>query len=618
MLELYNLQACIDLYEYDYEREALILPGDNAVRLKALYDMAGEADPEGRRLRDYAFAAELLDRLSHGVGAEWFSDNARARTLYRKALDAVGPHSPKYYYWVKFSRHYDFLSESGNAQWFLDIAIQCVRDMPEAERKKPLPREIDHAAIHFGYGMYLRNQFLSRAKRHRLMFDAGADNVVDRMAGILSPEHNFMDDISESLKKEAEGILELHASTIRRIREMEPAMPLLLTLPEDYEAWTAWKNEPLPERFSTHPALDDMIDADGSPRRCPGLVAALRLSHSDRLRIARIQASLHERLGDALAKPLPMEAVLFPVHALSKPGDEGTVDEQSLADVLEFIEKEEERLHEDTFSKKKEKFESKRCCPIRFTADRIVNWKGQYLALLFRPDGFMDYNLLRLPYFSLDAIQPMPRDETIPRIPLAYFRPGEVDGARLQEAIRAVEAEGLMPGGLTVSRGSLSVQSFTDLYHYSDRFPSICCCDDDGSRSIMAAALLNHRARERGIPLRAFARRTQVMPGQADAAPEDVLQVLKDHGVDIPEALCSAPDILRDEETTDFTEYAMMTLGSLCHAGEMAIPPDRLDHASRILYGAGEARDNDSLEAVFDDISGRVERLLDDFEGAGI
>ncbi len=81
---------------------------------------------------------------------------------------------------------------TGQRQWELDIAIDCVRKMSRKERQYICDHP-DAGEYHFGYAMWIRNRYIHPAKlHHAFMADNISDNVMQMIFSILIPGHDCM------------------------------------------------------------------------------------------------------------------------------------------------------------------------------------------------------------------------------------------------------------------------------------------------------------------------------------------------------------------------------------------------------------------------------------------
>ena len=376
-------------------------------------------------------------------------------------------------------------------------------------------------------------------------------------------------------------------------------MPLM----EEYEQRTAWKYEPIRGQFSTHTGLDDKVGPDGSFRYFPGTTAVFRLDR-DTFRLARLmQAALHSHLEDTgmLAEPLPESTLHMTLHDLVSPppggGGEGYAGEaeNSLTGAVAVV------------SSVRERYAGQE---IVMLPDRIVNMVSKSLVLLLKPATERDFSLLLQMYRAFDAVRPLPYPLT-PHITLAYFRPGPIDGDRLGALIGKMQP---VPGALPVCRftpEALTAQSFPDMAHYRDVPARICfTCDGGMNRSVMCAAVLNHMAKERGLPLRAEAR--SAFPNtHGRAIPGEVWSTLERHGIgcDLP---AGTARYLDDKDFAAFTGLAAVSEGAFDRFAMLGLPENRYRALSGIFYGIRDPAYGSSYEEAFADIAARMERLFAD------
>ena len=73
-------------------------------------------------------------------------------------------------------------------KWAFDIALDCIRNMTDEECER-IQRDGEITDYHFGYGMYVRNHYIHKSKRHRVVVaDIVSDAVEDFIYTILKKE----------------------------------------------------------------------------------------------------------------------------------------------------------------------------------------------------------------------------------------------------------------------------------------------------------------------------------------------------------------------------------------------------------------------------------------------
>ena len=376
-------------------------------------------------------------------------------------------------------------------------------------------------------------------------------------------------------------------------------MPLL----EEYEQRTAWKYEPICGFFPTHSDLPNKISPNGNYLAFPGSTAVFRPDR-DTFRMVRLmQTSLHRYLEETgmLADPLPASTLHLTLHDLINPeqtaagGEErnryAREVENSLKQAAAIVHSIQERHAGQE---------------ITMIPDRIVSMVSKSLVLLMKPASEQDYALLMDLYQQFDAITALPYPLT-PHITLAYFRPGMIDGARLDAVVR-----GLQPGASPVCKlypETLTAQRFSDMAHYRDMPMKICfCCDGGMNRSVMCANLLNHIAQEQGWPLRAEAR-SAFQNTHGRAIPEEVWQTLEKHGIKADRSFQSAR-YLDGKDYAAFSQFVMISPGAVDRIAMLGIPDDRCRLLSSVFFGIRDPAYESSYEQAYADILERMDRLL--------
>ena len=84
----------------------------------------------------------------------------------------------------------NLLSLKDEDKWALDIALDCIRNFTDDEIAHVCKNEEIHN-YHFGYGMYVRNQYVHSSRRHTLLMpDRISSEVKKYIIGIICPELN--------------------------------------------------------------------------------------------------------------------------------------------------------------------------------------------------------------------------------------------------------------------------------------------------------------------------------------------------------------------------------------------------------------------------------------------
>ena len=79
---------------------------------------------------------------------------------------------------------------SAEEKWAFDIALDCVRNMPNDQRER-IQKEGSISFYHFGYGMYVRNHYIHPSKAHLYgMADDMSSTVEKFIYAILIEEEN--------------------------------------------------------------------------------------------------------------------------------------------------------------------------------------------------------------------------------------------------------------------------------------------------------------------------------------------------------------------------------------------------------------------------------------------
>ena len=375
-----------------------------------------------------------------------------------------------------------------------------------------------------------------------------------------------------------------------------------MTLLQDYDARTAWKYQPLSGRFFTHPGLENKVNGDGSFRPFPGSTAVFRLDGHGAGLARMMQGMVHRALGESgmLARPLPPDSFHVTLHDLINPEDDGETGgeyaarvERSLRDARQAAEACKEEWGERILS---------------LRPDRIVNMMSKSLVLLLRPDTEEDFAALLSMYRRLDGIVPLPYPFT-PHITLAYFRPGPLDGDALEAALKPLQPREDEPFRFALSARALTAQRFAHMAAYTDVPETVCfCCDGGLNRSVMAARIVNHLARERGLPLVAKAR-SAYEDTQGAPIPEEVWRTLERHNIPADKGTGQAR-FLRPEDACAFTRFAAISRGAADRLAFLHIPRERWEELTELFYGVADPAFEGDYEEAFQDLFRRAQEAM--------
>ncbi len=382
-----------------------------------------------------------------------------------------------------------------------------------------------------------------------------------------------------------------------------------MSLLSDYEARTAWKYETVSGSFPADAALMRKVGPDGRFAPFSGSTVVIRPQRHDVKIIRLMQSFLGQQLEDRgiLSEVLPESTFHMTLHDLvspetcvSAPGDregyrrEVAESAQKAAELVDRIRASSGDLHFDMVS------------------DRIVPMMSKSIVLLLKPRSEQDYERLMELYRPFDDIMALPYPLT-PHITLAYFRPGLIDGDALGQALsRAQVGPGNAPE-FTFDARSLTAQVFLDMKTYRDVQERICfVCDGGMNRSVMAATILNHLARQKNLPLRGEAR-SAYSNTQGRPVPEEVWETLESHGIARDTDVDHARYLSR-EEVPHFSGFAAMTHGGISRLGYFSLPEEQTD-ISRFFFGVPDpAYGEIPYEDVFRMLMGKMEVFLDAFE----
>lgn len=383
-----------------------------------------------------------------------------------------------------------------------------------------------------------------------------------------------------------------------------------MSLLSDYDQRTRWKFEPIRGAFSTAENLSNKVNPDGSFTYFPGSTVVFRPEKRCMKIIQLMQEALCSRLNDTgiLAVSLPASTIHMTLHDLLSP-------ENSISDLnkpeqyLRELQQSLDRAAEITEELRK-KYAGRK---IRMTADRIVSMVSKSLVLLLRSRSEEDYELLLEMYRPFDEIVSLAYSLT-PHITLAYYKPGMLDGDRLGAAVDFAQIDPENAPVFEFEAEGLTAQYFSDMKNYFALPERICfCCDGGLNRSVMAAQILNHRAKERGLPVTGEAR--SAYPNtQGQAIPQQLFRTLEEHGIQTDRQFANAR-YLEDHEFSHFSSFAAITDGALARFSMMSIPEEIICNASLFFFGIPDPEYGEiSYEQAFTEINDRIERYLNAFE----
>ncbi len=373
----------------------------------------------------------------------------------------------------------------------------------------------------------------------------------------------------------------------------------------DYDQRTAWKYEPIRGIFPAAANLANKVNPDGSYAPFHGSTVVFRPGRRCAQIIQLIQEALDSKLGgtDMLASRLDASTIHMTLHDLISPemcaSNAASAYNREVADSIDRAAGIVEAIRKDCTGKR-----------IAMVSDRIVNMVSKSLVLLLRPQTERDAELLAEMYARFDAVQKLPYLLT-PHITLAYFKPGVIDGDALSTAVDFAQIDPQSAPVFEFHSEGLTVQRFLDMRTYLDVPVRICfCCDGGLNRSVMAANILNHLAKERNLPAIGEAR-AAFANTRGRPVPEPVWETLQSHGI-----LCdrenSSTRYLEDGEESWFSDFAAISDGAQYRLSLLRLPVERVQRMSRIFYGVMDPEYGEiTYEEAFRELYARAERALD-------
>ena len=381
-----------------------------------------------------------------------------------------------------------------------------------------------------------------------------------------------------------------------------------MSLLSEYEQRTSWKYEPIRGFFHTADSLKGKINQNGSYAPFPGSTVVFRLGKQCLQTVQLMQRILYDKLEGTgmLADALPASTIHMTLHDLISPEICISQSEEAYESEIADSVKKAAGIAEDICKEYNGR-------GITMVSDRIVNMVSKSLVLMLKPQTEQDYELLLEMYRRFDVIQKLPYSLT-PHITLAYFKPGMLDGGRLGEAVDSVQINPDNAPVFEFCPESLTVQSFLDMQIYRDLPERICfCCDGGLNRSVMAANILNHLAKERKLPVTGEAR-SAYLNTQGRFVSDRVWKTLENHGI-TPDRTYLSARYLEDKEISCFTGFAGISDGAMERISMLSLPEDRFYNLSVFFFGVRDPEYGEiTHEQAFKELYDRVEKYLDAFE----
>ena len=169
MKQLNDLMEYIEEFEYDFREEKIVIrPGETHDDAAALYETAlntiSTRNPETRMLMLGKEIADAFSRLKE------FNEEAKRLMMTSRFMAFED--------WDQY-------------QWYLDIALDAVRQLPE-EQRSILKSDPNPWAYHFGLGLVLRNRYILRTKKHyTLLPDSTSRFVISVILSIVDEEYDY-------------------------------------------------------------------------------------------------------------------------------------------------------------------------------------------------------------------------------------------------------------------------------------------------------------------------------------------------------------------------------------------------------------------------------------------
>lgn len=372
-----------------------------------------------------------------------------------------------------------------------------------------------------------------------------------------------------------------------------------MSLLSEYEQRTSWKYEPIFGSFHTNEGLSGKVNPDGSYAPFVGSTVVFRTNIYCQQIITLMQKVLLHKLNesDMMASTLPAYTAHMTLHDLFSPEMNGNVH-----DSLERASSIVQEIQKDYAGRK-----------LTMTADRIVNMVSKALVLMMKPQTEDDYQFLLELYHRFDSIQKLPYPLT-PHITLGYFKPGMLDGNLLRKAVDFAQIQPKNAPVFEFYTESLTAQYFADMQHYTDIPMQICfCCDGGLNRSVMAANIVNHMAKEQNLPIICEARSASPNT-QGRTISEQVWTVLENNDI-YAERTHSEAKYLERHETSHFTAFAAISSGAIQRFSALEIPNER--NLSTFFYSVPDPEYGEiSYADTFKELYSRAEKFVDEMKSS--
>ena len=152
---------------------------------KIVYDEPDDYFPEETRkkfkLGEYAEEHTLFEYKSYYVYD--FKDEA--------ILVAEGDNQGAAYdVYAKTAKQLDY-----EDKWAFDIALDCIRNLPDEDIAE-IKKQGEIPDFHFGYGMYVRNKYVHKSKKHFYPMADDISSFVERFIYVILFEREFANIIS--------------------------------------------------------------------------------------------------------------------------------------------------------------------------------------------------------------------------------------------------------------------------------------------------------------------------------------------------------------------------------------------------------------------------------------
>ena len=369
----------------------------------------------------------------------------------------------------------------------------------------------------------------------------------------------------------------------------------------DYTQYMTWRDEPLQGTWHTPARLCAKVDGNGQYVPFAGATTVFRLDRRQTRALALMRDDLTQRLcgTGCLAAPLPESSFHLTLHDLANQENMAGRGVRGCRNSIHTV----LRQTMDAVREIRHDSDGEVLC---MQTDRIVNMVSLSLVCVMMPVSEKDRRLWDLWYERIQEVFPQ-EGPCLPHVTLQYYRPGMLDGTEIGHALR--DAQPRSPIVLRLPVESLTAQFFSSMQTYRDWPLRVCfICDGGLNRSVMASAIANHMAAQRGLPLVACARSAEET-GKGSVIPEDVIRTLSAHGIGW-EAIQPFSVPLSSDPWTAFSRFVAVTAGAYARMLMAPVEKARWEAESGWLLGIPDPAEDGRYEEAYARLEKGVKALI--------